>query len=169
MFSFPLFSSVQLTVIYKICIGKILVLHWLVILLYHLSSSFHHQDFPKHSVNSKRLFNELIFIFLPTNTRNLPNNSIEQCSQGIHFLFLFSLIHLKLTSQALEFPQHLCNLSCHLVTFHYFLFYKQLLIILPNQIINYTFAMMESLLLLYFMMIKEMDLISEELSKSMRC
>ena len=140
-----------------------------MILLYHLSSLFHHQNVAKHSVNYKHLFNELIFIFLPTNTRNLPNNSIEQCSQGIHFLFLFSLIHLKLTSQALEFPQHLCNLSCHLVTFHYFLFYKQLLIILPNQIINYTFAMMESLLLLYFMMIKEMDLISEELSKSMRC
>ena len=100
------------------------------------SSLFHHQNFAKHSVNSKHMSNELIFIFLSTNTRNLPNNSIEYCSQGIHFLFLFSLSHIKLTSQTLRFPQHLCNLSCHLVTFHYFLFYKQLLIILPNQIMN---------------------------------
>ena len=137
MFSFPLFSSVQLTVIYKIAVlKKILVLYCFVILLYHLSSLFHHQNFAKHTVNSKHLSNELIFIFPSKNTRNLPNNSIEYCSQGIHFLFLFSLSRIKLTSQALRFPQHLCNLSCHLVTFHYFLFYKQLLIILPNQIMS---------------------------------
>lgn len=137
MFSFPLFSSVQLTVIYKIAVLKKNLSSALPCDITIPSSSlFHHQNFAKHSVNSKHLFNELIFIFLSTNTRNLPDNSIEYCSQGIHFLFLFSLIHIKLTSQALRFPQHLCNLSCHLVTFHYFIFYKQLLMILPNQIMS---------------------------------